>query len=167
MLVDLPRHSRLDAVLDYLAPEPWPAGTLVRVPLGKREVCGIVWGMAEAPDPAAAEGEAPALRSVVQALTDLPPFTRGWLRLVAFAASYYQRSPGEVALSALPPDLRDLDAVQLARRLKRLDKALAAATKAAAQAVAPERPTLSPEQQQVLGACFEFPNGSSTGSTAL
>ena len=44
VLVDLPRHSPLDPLLDYLAPEPWPAGTLVRVPLGRREVCGIVWG---------------------------------------------------------------------------------------------------------------------------
>ena len=160
VLVDLPRHSRLDAVLDYLAPEPWPAGTLVRVPLGKREVCGIVWGMAETPDPAEADGEAPALRSVVQVLTDLPPFTHGWLRLVAFAASYYQRSPGEVALSALPPDLRDLDAVQLARRLKWLDKALATAAKvanAAAQAGTPERPALSPEQQQVLDVLADGP----------
>jgi primosomal protein N' (replication factor Y) len=157
VLVDLPRHSRLDAVLDYLAPEPWPAGTLVRVPLGKREVCGIVWGMAETPDPAEADGEAPALRSVVQVLTDLPPFTHGWLRLVAFAASYYQRSPGEVALSALPPDLRDLDAVQLARRLKRLDKALAMAAKAAAQAGTPERPALSSEQQQVLDVLADGP----------
>ncbi|MEY4907537.1 MAG: hypothetical protein RL260_1255 [Pseudomonadota bacterium] len=151
VLVDLPRHSRLDAVLDYLAPEPWPAGTLVRVPLGKREVCGIVWGAAEGPDRAEGDDGAPALRSVLQALTALPPFTAGWLRLVGFAASYYQRSPGEVGLSALPPDLRDLDAVQLARRLKRLDKALAAAAKvAAALTVAPARPALSPEQQTVL-----------------
>lgn len=156
VLVDLPRHSRLDAVLDYLAPEPWPAGTLVRVPLGKREVCGIVWAVAEGLD--GREGEdAPVLRHVVQALTVLPPFTAGWLRLVAFAASYYQRSPGEVGLSALPPDLRDLDAVQLARRLKRLDKALAAAAKAAAQAGTPERPTLSPEQQQVLDVLADGP----------
>ena len=149
MLVDLPRHSRLDAVLDYLAPEPWPAGTLVRVPLGKREVCGIVWGAAEVPDGVEGE-EAPVLRSVVQALTALPPFTAGWLRLVGFAASYYQRSPGEVGLSALPPDLRDLDAVQLTRRLKRLDKARAAAAKAVAVPPVPERPALSPEQQAVL-----------------
>ena len=158
VLVDLPRHSRLDAVLDYLAPDPWPAGTLVRVPLGKREVCGIVWGAAE--DPEGGEGEdAPVLRHVVQALTPLPPFTAGWLRLVAFAAAYYQRSPGEVGLSALPPDLRDLDAAQLARRLKRLDKALAAATQAAGQVVAPERPALSPEQQTVLDALASVPEG--------
>nr|WP_310461580.1 primosomal protein N' [Sphaerotilus sp.] len=149
VLVDLPRHSRLDAVLDYLAPEPWPAGTLVRVPLGKREVCGIVWGAAEVPE--GVEGdEVPVLRSVVQALTALPPFTAGWLRLVGFAASYYQRSPGEVGLSALPPDLRDLDAVQLTRRLKRLDKARAAAAKAVVVPPVPERPALSPEQQTVL-----------------
>jgi primosomal protein N' (replication factor Y) (superfamily II helicase) len=155
VLVDLPRHSRLDAVLDYLAPEPWPAGTLVRVPLGKREVSGIVWGLAEAPDAGAdtTDTPAPTLRAVTQALTALPPFSAGWLRLVGFAASYYQRSPGEVGLSALPPDLRDLDAVQLARRLKRLDKARVAAAKAAATAAQvdpPERPTLSPEQQTVL-----------------
>jgi primosomal protein N' (replication factor Y) len=150
VLVDLPRHSRLDAVLDYLAPEPWPAGTLVRVPLGKREVCGIVWGEGEAPDGAPGD-EVPALRSVLQALTALPPFTAGWLRLVGFAAAYYQRSPGEVGLSALPPDLRDLDAVQLARRIRRLDKARATAAKTAvALTGAPVRPALSPEQQAVL-----------------
>jgi primosomal protein N' (replication factor Y) len=39
--------------------------------------------------------------------------------LVAFTAAYYQRSLGEVALAALPPQLRELSAVQLARRLKR------------------------------------------------
>src|SRR5690606_28748872 len=37
----------------------------------------------------------------------------------AFAATYYKRGLGEVALAALPPQLRDLDATQLARRLKR------------------------------------------------
>ncbi|MEY2876486.1 MAG: hypothetical protein RLZZ373_3857 [Pseudomonadota bacterium] len=156
VLVDLPRHSRLEAVLDYLAPEPWPAGTLVRVPLGKREVCGIVWGAAEVPD-GVEGGEMPVLRSVSQALTDLPPFTAGWLRLVAFAASYYQRSPGEVGLSALPPDLRELDTVQLTRRLKRLDKARATAAKMPARTTLPERPALSPEQQTVLDTLAAAP----------
>ena len=32
---------------------------------------------------------------------------------------YYQRSLGEVALAALPPQLRDLQPEQLARRLRR------------------------------------------------
>jgi primosomal protein N' (replication factor Y) len=34
-------------------------------------------------------------------------------------ARYYQRSLGEVALAALPPQLRDLKPEQLARRLRR------------------------------------------------
>jgi primosomal protein N' (replication factor Y) len=42
-----------------------------------------------------------------------------WLQLVTFSANYYQRSIGEIALAALPPQLRDLDATQVARRLKR------------------------------------------------
>jgi primosomal protein N' (replication factor Y) len=42
-----------------------------------------------------------------------------WRKLVQFTAGYYQRSLGEVALAALPPQLRDLSSVQLARRLKR------------------------------------------------
>ena len=38
---------------------------------------------------------------------------------MAFAARYYQRALGEVALAALPPQLRDLRPEQLARRLRR------------------------------------------------
>jgi primosomal protein N' (replication factor Y) len=38
---------------------------------------------------------------------------------VSFTANYYQRSLGEVALAALPPQLRTLDALQVERRLKR------------------------------------------------
>ncbi len=38
---------------------------------------------------------------------------------MSFTANYYQRSLGEVALAALPPQLRTLDAVQVERRLKR------------------------------------------------
>ena len=36
--------------------------------------------------------------------------SRHWRDLVGFAAGYYQRSLGEVALAALPPQLRELDA---------------------------------------------------------
>jgi primosomal protein N' (replication factor Y) len=56
----------------------------------------------------------------------LPPLTASWRRLIDFAASYYQRSAGEVALAALPPQLRELSSTQLERRLKKLAKAAAA-----------------------------------------
>ena len=39
-----------------------------------------------------------------------------------FAAAYYQRSVGEVALSVLPPELRKLTDKQLFARLKKLEK---------------------------------------------
>ncbi len=56
-------------------------------------------------------------------LEGLPPLNGRWLQLVRFASQYYQRGLGEVALAALPPQLRELDGVQLARRLKKRAKA--------------------------------------------
>ncbi len=60
-----------------------------------------------------------------------------------FAAGYYQRAAGEIALAALPPQLRELSSEQLARRLKRT---AAAAGAAPADSV----PALTPEQDTVL-----------------
>ena len=64
--------------------------------------------------------------------------------LVGFAARYYQRALGEVALAALPPQLRDLDTTQLARRLQRKP---AAATTHSAPGTAP---VLTEQQHAVL-----------------
>ncbi len=113
--VHTPSHSGVGDLLDYLSTRSLPPGTLVRVPLGQREVLGLVWD---------AEGASPpppgrSLRPVAAVLDGLAPLDAHWRRLVAFAARYYQRSLGEVALSALPPQLRDLSPVQLARRLRR------------------------------------------------
>lgn len=96
--VDTPQHARLGSVLDYEARQLPPVGALVRVPLGRREVVGIVW-------PTAASRRDPALplRPISAVLDALPPLSSAWLRLVEFAAGYYQRSVGELALSVLPP----------------------------------------------------------------
>ncbi len=112
--VETPQHAGLAACLDYASEQPLAPGTLVRVPLGKRDVPGIVW---QAGGTAAAGVE---LRAVRQALTTLPPLSDAWRQLVAFAAGYYQRGLGELALAVLPPELRRLDATQLDRRLARL-----------------------------------------------
>jgi len=121
--VDAPQHSGIGAPLDYLSEQALPPGSLVQVPLGKRELTGIVWD--PLPADADAEGQVlpdTALRPIGQALLELPPLTLNWRRLLDFAASYYQRSVGEVALSVLPPQLRELDAKQLQGRLKKLHK---------------------------------------------
>lgn len=115
IVVATPAHSSVAGALTYASEWPLAPGTLVRVPLGKREVLGVVWE--NLPD----SGELPPAqaRAVLGALDGLAPLSATWRRLVAFTASYYQRSIGEVALAALPPQLRALSTVQLARRLKR------------------------------------------------
>ena len=83
-------------------------------------------------------------RAVLGALEALPPLNATWRSLVAFTAGYYQRSLGEVALAALPPQLRELTPVQLARRLKRPQADTSSAE------TPQEGLTLSPEQTAAL-----------------
>jgi primosomal protein N' (replication factor Y) (superfamily II helicase) len=113
--VPTPAHAQLDALLSYASEHVLAPGTLVRVPLGKREVLGVVWEQAQ-PEPQQ------TIKPVSAALTALPPLADSWRQLVSFAAQYYQRSLGEVAQAALPPQLKDLSAEQLQRRLKKKAK---------------------------------------------
>jgi primosomal protein N' (replication factor Y) len=139
--VETPQHSGLGSALDYVHEQPLAPGVLVRVPLGRREVAGVVWpGNSDADPPV-------GLKPVSQVLDSLPPLASGWCELVAFAAAYYQRSIGEVALSVLPPELRRLDNLQLAQRIRKLQRALGAREDTSL----PVRPPpLSPEQTEAL-----------------
>src|SRR5690242_19478460 len=100
VVVATPAHSTVAEPLSYRSEFPLAAGSLVRVPLGRREVCGVVWDTPA--QPAAAWGE-DQLRPISGPLEGLPPLDGAWRELVAFAAGYYQRCLGEVALAALPP----------------------------------------------------------------
>ena len=104
VLVQTPAHSQMAGALSYRSALPLPAGTLVRVPLGKREILGVVW---DAPDVAGQDIAPDKLRSMVGPLDGLEPLTPAWRELITFTASYYQRAVGEVALAALPPQLRE------------------------------------------------------------
>ena len=115
VVVATPAYSAVAGPLTYRSESPLTPGTLVRVPLGKREVLGVVWAVL--PDSGGLLEM--QTRSVAGALEGLAPLSATWRALVSFTASYYQRSLGEVALAALPPQLRELTGVQLARRLKR------------------------------------------------
>ncbi len=155
VLVQTPAHSQIAGALSYRSALALPAGTLVRVPLGKREMLGLVW---DTPDPGADQAPiAPEkLRSLVGPLEGLAPVSPAWRQLVTFAAGYYQRSVGEVALAALPPQLRELSTVQLARRLKRHAKAGAPN---AANGVSDEGLTLLTPEQALALARFEAESG--------
>ena len=139
VVVATPAHAGLGSALTYRSDEALPAGTLVRVPLGRREVLGVVWGPAAEGEPVYDE------KPVAAALAGVPPLSEAWRQLVAFSASYYQRSAGEVALAALPPQLRELNPAQWQRRLAR-------AVTNAAPSVPAAVPALTPEQQAVLDA---------------
>ncbi|MBT9505239.1 primosomal protein N' [Rhodoferax sp.] len=116
VLVHTPAHSQVDGPLTYRSELALSPGVLVRVPLGKREILGVVW---DAPECVASVLDPGKLRPIAGALDGIAPLSLAWRQLLTFAASYYQRSAGEVALAALPPQLRDLNTQQLARRLKR------------------------------------------------
>ncbi len=94
----------LATLFDYRCdaqPVPGP-GTLVQVPFGKRQAVGLVCEVTTHTDVPPSR-----LRAVDAICTELPPLSADWLALVGFAADYYQRGRGEVALPALPQALRD------------------------------------------------------------
>ena len=47
--VDAPQHAGLGSLLDYESEHALAAGALVRVPLGRREVTGLVWSSRSEP----------------------------------------------------------------------------------------------------------------------
>ena len=142
--VDAPRHAGVGSLLSYTSEQPLAPGTLLRVPLGRREVPALVWDPAVGADPTAVE-----LRAVAAVLDALPPLPADWRALIDFAAAYYQRSVGELAMAVLPPELRRIDNLRLARRVAKARAPAAAGATAGAASLAPQ---LNTEQQSALAA---------------
>lgn len=159
--IDAPQYAGMSSLLTYESEQALAPGTLVRVPLGRREVTGLVWDADfEALDAAAAHAPADgverpviALRPVIEPLSSLPPLPADWRVLAEFTARYYQRSLGEVALAVLPPELRKLDDTGLAKRVK---KKRAHAIPESAEP--PPRPPLTAEQAAAMTTLGEWAN---------
>jgi primosomal protein N' (replication factor Y) len=168
VVLQTPAHSPLAGALSYRSALALVPGTLVRVPLGQRELLGVVWDPAGPPESAGVDPD--KLRDVGAVLGGLPPLSAHWRQLVGFAAAYYQRALGEVALAALPPQLRALSEQQMQRRLRR--KAAADVGTAPATAAEPAV-TLSAEQQEVLAqlhagtGCFLLFGTTGSGKTEV
>ena len=152
--VQTPAHSAVGRLLSYGSELPLAPGTLVRVPLGAREVLGVVWDAPKASDVPADDAPPEAkIRPISAVLDALPPLSANWRRLVEFAAGYYQRSLGEVALAALPPQLRDLSRAQLDRRLGRAAPAKPSDVSDAIDSIVPS------EEQTLALARIDAENG--------
>jgi primosomal protein N' (replication factor Y) len=111
----------LNAVFDYRwtcdGDQRPQVGQLALVPFARREVVGLIVGVADDTDvPVDKLKDALAVRS------QLSPLSAKWLALAGFAADYYQRPLGEVALPGLPKNLRVLTTVALDRAIKKLAK---------------------------------------------
>ena len=147
VLVQTPVHASLSSVLSYQSETFLPPGTLVRVPLGKRETLGLVWDA----DAAGATGELDPgkIKAIAGVLEGIAPLNAAWQQLLTFTAQYYQRSVGEVALAALPPQLRELSPTQMQRRLKRSRSPMPEENSGSPARLQPDPLELTPEQKVV------------------
>ncbi|MDP3134484.1 MAG: primosomal protein N', partial [Burkholderiaceae bacterium] len=152
VVVATPAHRALGDTLTYRHTDELAAGTLVRVPLGSRTVPGVVWACTDCPPTGLDPDKA---RWVAAVLGGCPPLNPNWRTLVGFAARYYQRSLGEVALAALPPQLRDLQPEQWLRKMRKLAKSAAAGTPHTTTPDTAIWPTPSTEQQAGLNALVQ------------
>jgi primosomal protein N' (replication factor Y) len=146
-IVNVALDTPLDITFDYRcidadAAAPPAIGQLVLVPFGHRQVAGIVTGIANRSD--VPEGK---LKDVIAVRRQLPPLSQEWLALCRFAAEYYQRPLGEVALPGLPKNLRAGSAVGLDRAIKKQ-----AALSAVHDARPIDVPELRPAQQEAAQA---------------
>lgn len=145
-ILQIALDTPLNSVFDY----GWPyeegqlpqVGQLALVSFGRREVMGLIVAIKNETDvPPEKLKDALAVRS------QLSPLSREWLALAGFAADYYQRPLGEVALPGLPKNLRIPKTVALDRALKKLAK-LDAANDAAPSGM----PPLNPQQREAADA---------------
>lgn len=117
VVLDTPLNTSFDYRWDCLPGEEPAVGQLVLVPFARREVVGLIVGVKQ-------ETEVPAdkLKHALAVRSQLPPLPERWIALTRFAADYYQRPLGEVALPGVPKNLRVPKTVALDRALKKLAK---------------------------------------------
>ena len=73
--VQTPAHSQVGGLLSYRSTRALTPGQLVRVPLGQRDVLGVVWSVSEtAPDNIPLS----AVREVTAVLDGLAPLDDAW-----------------------------------------------------------------------------------------
>jgi primosomal protein N' (replication factor Y) len=145
-ILQIALDTPLDSCFDYRWPcapgEEPQVGQLALVDFGRREAVGLIVAVRQT-----TEVPADKLKDAIAVRSQLAPLTEKWLALAGFAADYYQRPLGEVALPGLPKNLRVSTTVPLDRAIKKLAK-----LDAAADTTPVGMPALNPAQQQAADA---------------
>ncbi len=141
----------LDTPLDFYFDYRYPAilegakvpqvGQLVVVPFGRRTEVGLIVRVKNH-----SEVDDEKLKEVLSLIEDVPPLNRDWIDLCQFAANYYQRPLGEVALPAIPKKIRRHAKQALVRAMQSLDK------KDGMVSSKEEKPVLHRAQQNAVSA---------------
>jgi primosomal protein N' (replication factor Y) len=117
-------------------------GQFALVPFGRQELIGLIVAVSDSTDLPEEK-----LKSAIAVRTQLPPLSETWTALCRFAAEYYQRPLGEVAIPGVPRNLRAAKPVSLDRALKKL------AQHSSSQDATPSgMPALNPAQQEAADA---------------
>ncbi len=113
VIVDAPLRGQLDY---KNVPElGLRVGERCIVPLGRRNVIGIVAGFSDS-----SEWPVNKLRKVAGRPDEIAPLSENWMRLTAFAARYYLSRHGMVAVPALPKFFRRIPGPNYANSLSKL-----------------------------------------------
>ncbi|MVW59202.1 primosomal protein N' [Massilia sp. NEAU-DD11] len=120
-ILQIALDTPLDSLFDYRwACEPGSepeVGQLALVNFGRREAVGLIVAVKH-------ETDVPAdkLKDALAVRGQLSPLPARWIALARFAAAYYHRPLGEVAMPGLPKNVRLSTTVALDRALKKLAK---------------------------------------------
>ena len=130
----------LDRLFDYLwtGEEIPQAGQFALLTFGRRKMVGLITAVKN-------ESDVPPdkLKPVIEIRKQLPPVSAAWIALCQFAAEYYQRPLGEVALPSIPRSCRT-------EKTTALDKALIKLAKPPIQREQHHPPQLNTAQQTAV-----------------
>lgn len=115
-ILEIVLDAPLNRAFDYCwAGEQLPQiGQFALVSFGRREMLGLIVGVK-----CESDVERDKLKPVLEIRHQLPAVSADWIALCHFAADYYQRSLGEVALPAIPKNCRAPKTTALDKALKK------------------------------------------------
>ncbi|MEY2681668.1 MAG: hypothetical protein RIQ66_229, partial [Pseudomonadota bacterium] len=162
-IVSVAVDAPLPGVLDYRDGEfSLSHGDWVEVPLGRRKVLGVVVDPRRLEQLSGQDGRQEItpdrLKSVIHHFSNLAPAEPKWLELASFAARYYRKPFGQIAVGLVPKWLRDLKNLIPKKESgpSNLDRLLSKSVNQPAQAAPIKNTTADPrlnaEQLLALGA---------------